>query len=340
MTPRITSLLMVLVLFGCTSTPDSGPETAEALPATPESTARADAAAIADFNRELTNAAMQSSVLTEDEYRLGRGDVVVLEAPQLEELNGTKVRIGGRGMVMLPLLGEVELGGKTMSEAERYLLERLREYVYTPQLSLFIEEYRSQEISVTGAVNNPGIFAIQRPRTLFELLSMAGGLNENAGFTINVRTRMPDPDTGQPSMQSLVIDLRKIVNDPRAQELVLGGGDMVYVPEAGVVFVEGAVEKPGSYPIRGDMNVLKSIAMAGGTKWEATEQDIRLIRYTDNGDRPEVIQVDLAAVRNNEASDISVRDGDIIAVAESGFRRGFASFWRGFTGIFNLGYGL
>lgn len=330
---------MLLVLFGCASTP--GPEEAiEALPATPESTARADAAAIADFNRELTNAAMQSSIVTEDEYRLGRGDVVVLEAPQLEELNGIKVRIGGRGKVMLPLLGEVELGGKTMSEAERHLLERLREYVYSPQLSLFIEEYRSQEISVTGAVNNPGVFAIQRPRTLFELLSMAGGLNEKAGFTINVRTRMPDPDTGQPSLQSLVIDLREVVNDPRARELALGGGDMVYVPEAGVVFVEGAVEKPGSYPIRGDMNILKSITMAGGTKWEAIEEDIRLIRYTGNGGRPEVTRVDLAAIRDNEAPDIPVRDGDIIAVAESGFKSGFSSFWRGFSGIFGVGYGL
>jgi polysaccharide export outer membrane protein len=328
--------ITLLGLIGCAGAPTQGSEAASATIAA-EAQVRAEQSRVLELNRQLTMAAVaqQPNLLTQD-YRLGPGDVVKIEAPQAPELNGLSVRITGPGTVNLPLVGELRLGGLTTGEAEQLLAQRLHKYIHTPQVALFISEFSSQEITVTGAVARPGVFPVQRPRSLFEVLSMAGGLATNAGSTVSVRTQASDPETGRLASHNLIVDLRDLVKDPNAMALALRGGDSVYVPEAGVFFVEGAVAKSGSYPLRPDMTVLKAIAVAGGTDWSAIENNVRVIRHDGTG-APREIPVDLAAVRDLGAGDLAIEDGDVVVVDTDKAKKGAVVMWNQTLRVLSLG---
>jgi polysaccharide export outer membrane protein len=103
--------------------------------------------------------------------------------------------------------------------------------------------------------------------------------------------------------------------------LVLKPGDVVYVPEAGTVFVEGAVRKPGSFQIEeGSTTVSQSIAMAGGPSVYADTGNVKLIRYLGNGKR-EVIELNLGDIQNGRAEDPVVKDRDTIVVGVNNAKR-------------------
>jgi polysaccharide biosynthesis/export protein len=332
-TRGVAALVAVLVLAitgGCGGTPVAK-ETVDAQRAIQERAAKDD------LNRKLSAMAVatsRSDRVLQQEYPVGPGDVLDITVFEVEELN-TKVRINGKGTVILPLLGEIDVGGKPLSEVENLIVERLKEFMHSPQVSIFIDEYQSQQISVTGAVNDPALHTLSRPRTVLEVLSLSGGLSEKAGNKIYVQTTME----GQ--SQRLIIDLDEVLANPDEESLaiVLGGGDSIFVPEAGTVFVEGAVNKPGGYELSGDTGVIEAIAMAGGAKFEAREGEVQVITMSAAGGK-EVVNVDLDKLRANETAGISLQDGDIVLVPTSGLQAGFAGFWRGITGIFSVGYGV
>lgn len=293
-----------------------------------------------ELNRQLTAVSEQFGArVAQSEYPLGAGDVIDIAVFQVEELNKT-VRINGRGTIILPLLGEIEVAGLTAQEAERLLAERLTEYMHDPQVSVFVSEYRSQEISVLGAVQEPGIKQVTRSRTLLEMLTVAGGLSDAAGSQVYVQTTERDPDTGQAIARNAIVDLRQLLSSPE-HNFLLEGGDTVFVPEAGIVFVEGAVEKPGAVQLERDTTVLKAIAQAGGPKTYAIEDEVQVIRQDTDGDgRPEIRVVDLDTVRQTGSDDLLLEDGDIVVVGVNHLKRGWSGFWRGFAGIFSVGVGL
>lgn len=310
----------------------------EALVREAVATAKIRGADVTGFNRQLTNLSAKSTVLSKDyEYRLGIGDVITVDAFQVEELRQFKSRIEGQGAVALPLIGRVKIAGKTVGEAERILRGRLGEYLHDPKVSIFIDNYQSQEVTVAGEVTKPGIYPLTRPRTLVEMLTMAGGLTADAGYKISVQVREVNTDTGEAERQNLLVDLRDLVKNEQVQKaLVLNGGDSVFVPKAGIFFIEGAVEKPNSYPIQGEMDVLKAVTMAGGVLWEASDDAIRIIRQ--EGDQSKTLRVDIDSLRENRGERVAIRDGDIIVVGESDLKSGFATFWRGMTSVISVGF--
>lgn len=310
----LASLGLLLAVSGCASSPAETERAQAQATLTAEAEARVEEARLQDLNQQIAaTAAAQGALIAGQDYRLGPGDVIRIEAPQLEEIGGLKVRISGRGTVTLPMLDEVEVGGRSARQAEELLVQRLRRYVHAPQVAVIIEERTSQEVNVLGAVARPGIYHIERPRTLFEMISMAGGLASNAGSTVGVRTQIPDPETGQPVPHNVIIDLRGLMTDPNAQVMAMRGGDTLYVPEAGTFFVEGAVARPGSYPLRDGMTLLKAIAVAGGTDWSAVRNNVRVLRHDGSG-QPTELLVDFAAVRDKVAEDLLLEDGDVVVV--------------------------
>jgi len=339
---RLASLTVVVaLLFGCAGSSNQRVDAAGAAGGytelTPEARARADQARVLDLNRQLTAAGAETRTEPASyDYRLGPGDVVKIEAPQVPEINDLSVRIAGPGTVSVPLLGELKLGGLTTRDAERLLVQRLDKYVHNPQATLFISEYASQEITVTGAVAKPGVYPIQRPHTLVEVLSMVGGLTANAGSLVDVRTQVPIGEPGQGGTHRLLVDLTDLVKNPNAQALVLHGGDTVYVPEAGVFFVEGAVAKPGSYPLRPGITVLKAVTVAGGTNWEAVQDKVRVIRHDEIG-VPRELDIDLAAVRDRGAPDMLLEDGDVVVVDTNSVKKGAVVMWNQTLRVLSLG---
>ena len=319
--------LIALFLFACTSNKSvSFPE--GSVGSQPKS----------DLNKQIANSAVLKNVeAANDVYYLGAGDILELTVFQVEELN-TKVRVNGRGEVILPLLGKLDVNGKSVSDVEDIVRQKLEaDFLQNPQVSLFIEEYRSQQITVMGAVNNPDVYSVRQSRSIFEMLSLAGGLTQHASDKIRVKTKQLNQDTGEVVEQDLILSVNKLLEGAEAASyLRLSGGDSILVPDAGVVFIEGAVDKPGSYVMEGETTVLKSIAVAGGVLWQGKEGSIQVIR--DVGGETFAIDVNLHKVRNQRGDDIVLQDGDIVVVNHSTAKRFISGFFRTAGQIF--GYSL
>ena len=291
-----------------------------------------------DLNKKIANsAALKNVESSTDVYYLGAGDVLELTVFQVEELN-TKVRVNGRGEIILPLLGKLSVKGKSVAEVEETIKHKLSiDFLQNPQVSLFIEEYRSQQITVMGAVESPDVYSVRQARSIFEMLSLAGGLTELASDNIRVKTLQVSHETGEPVVQDLILSVKKLLDGAeKASSLRLSGGDSIFVPNAGVVFVEGAVDKPGSYIMSGETTVLKAIALAGGVPWSGNEGSVQVIR--DIAGEPYSIDVNLHKVRNQSKDDIVLHDGDIVVVDHSATKRFLTGFFRTAGQVF--GYNL
>lgn len=109
------------------------------------------------------------------DYRIGTSDLIAIKVFQAEELN-QKVRVDPRGNISLPLIGSIRAEGLSQYSLETQIANRLKEkYLQNPQVSVSIEEFTSQRVTVEGEVQKAGVFPIQGEITLLQALALAGG---------------------------------------------------------------------------------------------------------------------------------------------------------------------
>ena len=148
----------------------------------------------------------QSASSSED-YRIGAQDLLELQVFGAPDLNRT-VRVNSRGLISLPLIGMVQAGGLTSEQLESSLAEKLsKQYLQSPQVSVFIKEYTSQRVTVEGAVKKPGVYPLKGRTTLLQTLAIAEGLTTVANPN-DIKVLRTDQQTG--SRTTLVFDLEKI----------------------------------------------------------------------------------------------------------------------------------
>jgi len=254
-----------------------------------------------------------------DDYRIGRQDLLEIRVFGVDELDQT-VRVSDDGAITLPLLGRLVVAGLTKSELEALIARLLGErYVRDPQVTVFVKEYESKKVAVSGAVKKPGTYEMLGRKTVLEMISVAGGLDVEPGREIIIFRRGDDEGPAE----RLAIDLERLVYaaDP-ALNVVLEPNDIVYVPavEKVRIFVGGAVSKPDLYEIPRDepVTVLKAITLAGGTTERAAEKRVQVIRTGPDGER-QILEVDLRAVKRGRAEDPVLRKDDIVLVPEAFF---------------------
>ena len=114
------------------------------------------------------------------DYRIGTSALLKITVFGVQELE-RQARVNSNGQITLPLIGGVMAGGKTIPELEAELAERYSDgYLQNPQVSVFVEEYTSQRVTVEGAVNKPGIFPLTGRISLLQAIAMAEGMDELA----------------------------------------------------------------------------------------------------------------------------------------------------------------
>lgn len=138
-----------------------------------------DAGRLEALFRERTN----GQVVTD--YPIGPGDVLEISVPPIDELKKRTVRVEADGTISLPMLGTLKAGGLTEGQLHAALQDKLKTYMYNPEVELFVKEYHSREVAVVGAVNTPGLVTLSGPdETVLDMLTRAGGLSDKAADEI------------------------------------------------------------------------------------------------------------------------------------------------------------
>jgi polysaccharide export outer membrane protein len=296
------------------------------------------------------------------DYRVGPGDVLSVKAYELDELN-QRVRVDGDGNIVLPLLNTVPVAGKSMAELERDLTARLGAYMYHPKVTVFVEEYRSQQVAVVGAVQRPGVIAqTNRNGTVLDAMTAAGGKTATASsrvYLIPAETRGAAglPSSGEiaaasapcgtdgaddcaPKLEGdpIVLDANETPQGAQATFLSLPvrGGDVIVVPGNGHFVVEGWVEKPGAFPLQSGLTLRGGIATAGGLSFPAEPTDVRIFRRAPNG-TAETLRADLNAIADRRATDVFLHEGDVIQVVASPAKLASWSAYRLVTDVIKVG---
>jgi len=188
-------------------------------------------------------------------------------------------------------------------------------YVKNPQVTIFIREYKNQQVAVIGAVERSGNYELVGRRNLLQMISMAGGLTEMAGNEVFILREGPDGQTS-----TLTIDLKDLlVNGNQTLNVAIEPNDVinVAVDREIRVFVMGRVNTPGpiTAKLSEGMTLLQAIAGAGGPAEGAKQTAITITRK--NGGKEQKIKVNLKDILKGKKMDIRLQEGDVVFVPES-----------------------
>lgn len=260
-----------------------------------------------------------------EDYLIGPQDSLAIAVWNQEDLSG-EYAVEADGTFTFPLIGRVQAGGLTLRQFEAELTRLLDDgFLKSPQVTVAVEEYRSQRIFVVGQVRDPGTYPLTGGMTLIEALASAGSTTATASHEALIVKASPAgsavgrngaaDDTVGPVLPGdaddanvITVDIEALQSGRAAQNVALHDGDTIFVPRAETIFVYGEVTSPGEYPVRRATTILQALAVAGGvTQFGATNR-IRVIRV--EGDQQREIRVDL---------DDTVQAGDTIVVPERFF---------------------
>jgi polysaccharide export outer membrane protein len=273
-----------------------------------------------------------------ESYLIGHEDLLDIEAYNVEELKKT-VRVNSKGEIALPLTGILKVKGLTTSQVEQIITKKLERYIEETVVTVYVKEYKSQRISVIGAVNHPQIFAVTGQRYLIDMLMMAGGLSPDAG-NISYVIRPASKDRQDSQTGTIVIDLGELLTKGNlALNIPVYAGDVVNVPKGGIIFVDGAVNLPGAYPLKGrGVSLVQAISMARGLDPVADLDEVRIFRDNGTGER-EIIIADYGKMIDGETPDILIAENDVIIVPKDGVKNFFRGFVKTVRGGLNFGSG-
>ena len=268
--------------------------------------------------------------------RIGNDDLIGITVYDSPELTRT-VRVDSSGEIRLPMMRRpINAKGLFPADLEKSIATALIEehVLVDPVVTVTVVEYRSRPISVAGAVRNPVTFQATGSTTLLDAISQAGGLTENAGPEILVSQR---PAGRDPKDAALVrrIPVRGLINaaDP-SMNLILQGGEVVRVPEAGKFYVLGNVRRPGAFSITdgSESTVLKALALSEGQDhFTANVAYIYRSEAATNG-RQE-IPIELKKIMDRKAPDVPLLPNDILYVPEATGRKATLTALDRITGI-------
>jgi polysaccharide export outer membrane protein len=278
--------------------------------------------------------ATTGSTSTDAASQLGPNDVIQIHAVEAEDISDKPIRIGSDGYINLPLVGRLKAAGLTVEELQMEMVQRLKRLIVEPDVTVSVAETHSQPVSVVGAVKNPGVIQLQGQKTFVEVMSLAGGPRDDAGYTARITRRkelgpLPLPHaTTDPSGQFSVaeVNLQNIMEarDPAANVVIMPN-DVISVPKAEMVYVIGEVLKPGSI-VLGDqktVTVLQAISITSGLGKTAKSTEAKILRLTPGSSQRTEIAVNLKAMLAGKSNDIPLRAEDILYVPTS-LRKDFA----------------
>jgi len=283
------------------------------------------------LQEQLVKQVAQVSVVDYKDYKVGPEDLLEINFLDTDKLR-TEVRVNGQGEIRLLLVKDVQVAGLTATEVAKKLVRLYKEgdYLKDPNITIAIKEFRHQKVAVTGAVNKPDHYALIGPRTLLEVLGIAGGLSDKAGETAHIIRATKKSPTSKaaspaqsfsPGAETIVVDLNRLLRKGGVElNFPIQNGDVVFIPFAQTAYVLGSVAKPGGVFLKDNMTVTKAVSQAGGLHIMLSSYNATILRLDENGQR-QTIPVNLAQITKGNTEDLALQENDIVYVQESGIRR-------------------
>jgi len=250
-------------------------------------------------------------------YRIGPKDLLEIKVREDAKLN-TEVRVSEQGKINLAYINEVYVEGLTTAELGDKLAELYSPYLRDPHVAVTIKERQSKQVSILGAVTNPGFVQLFGRTTLLEAITAAGGLTREAAREIIIIRTFPDGTTNN---LKVPIDDLMLRGDPK-YNLPLEAGDSVIVQIDRMVniYIYGQVKSPGALAVLQSRipTVTQAIAQAGGFTERAAKRRVVVTRKDENG-REKTFDINVARIQNNRIEDFQLQEGDTVFVPDTIF---------------------
>lgn len=242
------------------------------------------------------------------EYLINSEDVLKVSVFEYPDL-ATEARVSEGGSFTFPLLGEITAKNLTTRQVEKAITAKLiaARIVKNPQVSVFVQQYRGRRVTVIGEVVKPGQYEIPGRTSLLDLISLALGTSQSAGYQLTIFRKETGPG-GKEITQKIPVDLDRLLNGgDLGQDVELKSGDVVYVPKA-IFYVYGEVNRPGAYRVERGITVKRAIALAGGLTPKGSSRRMEITRKEGESERTK-----------NASIDDTVQTDDVVRIKESIF---------------------
>ncbi len=263
-----------------------------------------------------------------EEYRLGPGDIVSISVTDSPEFN-QKARVSDSGVIQVTGVNDaLTAEGLTPIELSQFIRKSLMEakQLRDPKVNVFIDEYHGRTVTILGAVAKPSVYALTRRTNVLDAISLAGGPLPNSGNTVTVVRGEAGAEASGTAVGSVrIVDVGRLTRgeDPGGN-IEVYNGDVLNVSPAQVVYVVGAVAKPGGYvmtnPSEG-VSVVQAVALAEGFRPLAATHRGLIIRQSTSVQSRREIPVDIENVMTGTQADLVLAPNDILYVPESGRKK-------------------
>ena len=269
------------------------------------------------------------------DYRIGAGDEIsihITDAEEVKDAFANSFVTDSDGFVTIPMVGRVHAAGLTTAELQAQVRQGLKKYMVDPQVFVNIKSVKSQSVSVLGSVNTPGVHQVSGPKTLMEVLALAGGLSKEAGYKVDISRQrkwgmIPLPGaTWDPSgeFSTAEVSTRRLTDDKTPIDNVLvKPNDVITVPRAEVVYVIGEVKKPGGFTLgdRKEVSILEALSLAEGTTPSAAVSRAQILRSTPGSTARVRVNIDLKKVLQGKTDEVDLLASDILFIPDNARKR-------------------
>jgi polysaccharide export outer membrane protein len=256
------------------------------------------------------------SAYPQESLLIGPGDqlhIQILDTPELEQ----HPRVSDSGEIPLAGIGTVAVAGLTpaaaASKIQQYLISS--HFMNHPAVTVTVDQYATQTISVLGQVKLPGVFPIATPRSVLDAIALGGGLTDSADRHITIQRH-------DRSIPPITYNLSNNANVAMEDQVKVFPGDIVLVPRAGIAYVLGDVLRPSGIVMQNNhsqLTALQAVTLAGGTQPSAVPSHARIIRRTSNGGYQE-IAMNFSQIQKGKQPDVLLQPDDIIYIPFSYLR--------------------
>ena len=263
-----------------------------------------------------TTPSAQAAGEATSDYMIGPEDVLQITVFGVSDLNQT-VRVANDGTIALPLLGRIRASGLTSDQLRDRLETALgKNLVQNPHVAVFVEQFHARPVSIVGAVEKPGLYQITGPRSLVEMISLAGGVARRNSAAAGKEVYVTRPGgfkdlkivSGMTEMgpDKIGINLKDLLyTQADGLNIKIEPHDIIAVSKADVIYVAGGgVRKPGGFILedRDSVTVVQALAMAQGLAPNAARRRARIIHTKSDGSHVETY-IDVEKIIKDKAPD-------------------------------------